>query len=239
VHKGTVTASQSRIVFKLPEYDPMLKIVLKMGKPSREEAVQESMIGLVAQPLVLDRTELDLLQDFSAWMTSEQRRVYSLCQRFLQDRDEADSATQDVFLKAFQALKRTDQKELEDPARWVTRIAVNTCLDRLRSRKWQLWRRRPSSADEQIILSMTASTRPEAEERYFAEQISARLSVALEKLSPRQRAVFTLRHFEDLSMEEIGSILNLDVGTVKAHMFRAINKLRGDLKDLYGVRSKK
>ena len=103
-------------------------------------------MGLMAEPMLAERAESGLLRDFGAWMTSEQRRIYSLCQRFLQDRDEADSATQDVFLKAFQALKREDAKELDDPARWVTRIAVNTCLDRLRSRKWQFWRRRPSPA---------------------------------------------------------------------------------------------
>ena len=61
-----------------------------------------------------------------------------------------------------------------------------------------------------------------------------RLNKALGRLSPRQRMVFSLRHFEDLSLEEIGDILGLDVGTVKAHMFRAISKLRVDLKDLYG-----
>ncbi len=191
------------------------------------------MIGLVAQPILLDRAETDLLHDFAAWMTSEQRRIYSLCQRFLQDRDEADSATQDVFFKAYQALKRQDPKELEDPARWVTRIAVNTCLDRLRSRKWQFWRRRPSAEDEQTILSMAASKAPEAEDQCFAGEIGQRLAVALGKLSARQRAVFTLRHYEDLSLEEIGAILDLDVGTVKAHMFRAIAKLRNDLRDLY------
>src|SRR5260370_27140955 len=192
------------------------------------------MMGLVAQRLLAERTGSGLPRDFSAWMTSEQRRIYALCQRFLQDRDEADSATQDVFLKAFQALKREDAKELDDPARWVTRIAVNTCLDRLRSRKWQFWRRRPPSEDEQTILAMAASTRPEAEDRYFASEIGTRLGLALKKLSPRQRAVFTLRHFEDLSLEEIGGILELDVGTVKAHMFRAVAKLREDLRDLYG-----
>jgi len=190
-------------------------------------------MGLVAQPLVLDRAETGLLHDFAAWMTSEQRRVFSLCQRFLQDRDEADSATQDVFLKAYQALKRLDANELEDPARWITRIAINTCLDRLRSRKWQFWRRRPSPEDERTILSMEASRAPEAEDRYFAGEIGERLAAALEKLSPRQRAVFTLRHYEDLSLEEIGATLDLDVGTVKAHMFRAISKLRNDLHDLY------
>src|SRR5882724_5165296 len=191
------------------------------------------MMGQMVEPLLAERTEPSLLRDFGAWMASEQRRIYALCQRFLQDRDEADSATQDVFLKAYQALKKNDAKELDDPARWVTRIAVNTCLDRLRSRKWQFWRRRPSSEDEQLILSMAASTRPEAEDRYFAGQIGGRLAVAIEKLSPRQRAVFTLRHFEDLSLEEIGAILKLDVGTVKAHMFRAVTKLRQDLRDLY------
>jgi len=192
------------------------------------------MMGVMAEPLLAEQAESGLLRDFGAWMVSEQRRVYSLCQRFLQDRDEADSATQDVFLKAYQALKKEDAKELDDPARWVTRIAVNTCLDRLRSRKWQFWRRRPSPEDEQLILSMAASSSPEAEDRYFAGEIGMRLNQALGRLSPRQRMVFSLRHFEDLSLEEIGDILGLDVGTVKAHMFRAISKLRVDLKDLYG-----
>lgn len=190
------------------------------------------------EPLSAERTgsraTAGILRDFGAWMTSEQRRVYSLCQRFLQDRDEADSATQDVFLKAYQALARQDAQPLEDPARWITRIAVNTCLDRLRSRKWQFWRRRPAPEDEQAILALAQSRSPEAEDHYFAGQIGTRLRKALEKLSPRQRMVFSLRHFEEMSLEEISQTLNLDVGTVKAHMFRAVAKLRGELRDLYG-----
>jgi RNA polymerase sigma-70 factor (ECF subfamily) len=169
-------------------------------------------------------------------MASEQRRVYGLCQHFLQDRDEADCATQDVFLKAYQAVQREDAKTLDDPARWLTRVAVNTCLDRLRSHKWQIWRRRPSPKDEALILSMTASRAPESEAQCFAGEISARLAIALRRLSPRQRAVFTLRHYDEMSLEEIGEVLGLDVGTVKAHMFRAVSKLREDLRDLYGSR---
>jgi len=174
-----------------------------------------------------------VLQDFGAWMTLEQRRVYALCQRLLQDRDEADSATQDVFLKAYQALSKSGAPEIDDPARWLTRIAVNACMDRLRSRKWQLWRRRPSSEDEKAILAKTRSTAPEAEQKYFADQVSRRLRVSLGRLSGRQRAVFTLRHYEGMSLEEIGSHLDLDVGTVKVHMFRAVAKLREELRDLY------
>jgi len=190
-------------------------------------------MGEMAESLVAEPTERALARDFGSWMASEQRRIFALCQRFLDDRDEADCATQDVFLKAYLALER-DAKELDDPARWLTRIAVNTCLDRLRSRKWQFWRRRPSPEDEKTILQMARSGAPEAEARYFASEISVRLKTAMIRLSPRQRAVFTLRHFEELSLEEIGAVLGLDVGTVKAHMFRAVAKLREDLRDLYG-----
>jgi RNA polymerase sigma-70 factor (ECF subfamily) len=67
----------------------------------------------------------------------------------------------------------------------------------------------------------------------FAAQIDQRLARALDKLSVRQRSVFTLRHYEDLSLAEIAEVLQLDVGTVKAHLFRAIEKLRNELRDLY------
>jgi RNA polymerase sigma-70 factor (ECF subfamily) len=111
---------------------------------------------------------------------------------------------------------------------------VNTCLDRLRSKKWQIWRRRPDPETETTILAMTVSRRPEGEQRVIANEIAARLEIALGRLSSRQRAVFTLRHYDEMSLEEIGNILGLDVGTVKAHMFRAVSKLREELKDLYG-----
>src|SRR6266849_2098056 len=158
------------------------------------------MMELMAGPMVAaERGESALLSGFDAWMVSEQRRVFGLCQRFLRDRDEADSATQDVFLKAYQALRKEDAQTLDDPARWLSRIAVNTCLDRLRSRKWQLWRRRPSPEDESLILRMARSPRPESEDRYFASEIMARLDRAMGRLSARQKTVFTLRHYEDLS----------------------------------------
>ena len=190
-------------------------------------------MGQMVEPLLAERAETGLMNDFGAWVTSEQRRVFALCQRLLQDRDEADSATQDVFLKAYLALKRDNAPEIDDPARWLTRIAVNTCLDRLRSKKWQFWRRRPSPEDETTILAMTASKAPGAEARCLAGEIGEQLTLALGRLSARQRAVFTLRHYDDKSLEEIGEILGLDVGTVKAHMFRAVTKLRVELRDLY------
>ena len=66
-----------------------------------------------------------------------------------------------------------------------------------------------------------------------------RISRAMKRLSLRQRAAFTLRHYEDHSLAEIAEIMNLDVGTVKVHLFRATEKLREELHDLYFRRGRK
>jgi len=170
--------------------------------------------------------------NFHAWMLAEQKRVFLLCQRLLQDREDADAATQDVFLKAWLALEKGGGS-IDEPARWLTRIAVNTCLDRLRSRRWQFWRKRPNHQDEALILSMAAVDAPSPEDRAFALEIGQRLTAAMDRLSARQKAVFTLRHYEDRSLDEIAAALEMEVGTVKAHLARALEKLRGELKDLY------
>lgn len=196
------------------------------------------MIGAMADHLDREIQAGVDLRDFGAWMTSEQRRVFLLCRRMLQDADEADSATQDVFLKAYRALKKGfgAAGELDNPGKWVTRIAVNTCLDRLRSKSWRLWQRRPAAVDEEAILQRTPGNHPDAERQVLAKQIQQRLEAALGKLSDRQRAVFSLRHYDAMPLDEIADVLKLDVGTVKAHLFRALAKLRGELKDLYAPR---
>ncbi len=197
------------------------------------------MIGVMAGELKGDVREGVSVSDFGSWMASEQKRIFLLCRRILQDPEEADSATQDVFLKAFRALNKPTGgavKEIESPDKWVTRIAVNTCYDRLRSKAWKIWRRRPAPQEEEGILRMTPAALPDAERQVFAKQIQHRLEVAIAKLSHRQRVVFTLRHYESMALEEIASALKLDSGTVKAHLFRATAKLREELKDLYVAR---
>lgn len=72
----------------------------------------------------------------------------------------------------------------------------------------------------------------------FGEQIARRLAEALDKLSIRQRAVFVLRYYDDRSLNEIAAVLELDVGTVKAHLARAVAKLREQLRDLHEPRNR-
>ena len=172
-------------------------------------------------------------RDFDAWMKAEQRRVFLLSYRFLGDRDEASTVTQEVFLKAHLARTRPGYQEPADLAKWLTRVTVNACLDRLRSRRWRFWRQRPNPEDEQAILSLARDRGPTAEDRVFATEIAQRLTAGIQGLSGRQRSVFVLKHYEDRSLEEIAEILGLNLGTVKAHLARALAKLRKELRDLY------
>lgn len=64
-------------------------------------------MGVMAEPIALDSTSLAQDRDFTSLVHAEQKRIFLLCQRMLQDREEADSATQDVFLKAYKALRNS------------------------------------------------------------------------------------------------------------------------------------
>ena len=190
-------------------------------------------MAVMVNPIAGEHARITAQQDFSVWMQSEQRRVYLLCFRLLRDEDEANSAAQDAFFKAYRATGKTEFTAVDDATRWITRIAVNTCLDRLRSKRWQFWRKRPPKDTEETILQLARSAEPGALDRVCGREIESRLAVAMGKLSLRQKAVFTLRHYDDKSLEEIARTLDLDVGSVKSHLSRALVKMRCELKDLY------
>ncbi|PYQ65502.1 MAG: hypothetical protein DMF54_10830 [Acidobacteria bacterium] len=73
---------------------------------------------------------------------------------------------------------------------------------------------------------------PSPERRAHSREIRERLRQAIETLSPRQKTVFVLKHFEELSIPEIAELTGLDTGTVKSHLFRAAHKIRECLRDL-------
>jgi RNA polymerase sigma-70 factor (ECF subfamily) len=166
--------------------------------------------------------------DFERWMAAEQRRVSLLCLRMVQSREEADNLAQEAFLRAYESMR--DGFAPDEPGKWITRIAVNACLDHLRSRRWQFWKR--TRGVEEAAVAADGAPGPEALVR--AREIGARITAGLARLSDRQRSVFVLRHYEERPLEEIGEILGLDVGTVKAHLSRAVARMRRELTDLYG-----
>ncbi len=152
----------------------------------------------------------------------------------LRDPDEASTAAQDAFLRAYRHQRKPGVSAIEEPARWLTRVAVNVCVDRLKLRRWNLFRKRAAPAEEELVLAFAPAAGPDPERLLFSRQIARRIADAMERLSEKQRAAFVLRHFEGMAFEEIAAALAVDTGTAKTHLCRAFEKLRKELEDLYG-----
>ena len=112
---------------------------------------------------------------------------------------------------------------------WLLRIAVNLVRDHARSRRTSFWKRLVGLDDAEIAEPPTPS--PGQERVLLARAELKAVWAALDLLSPQQREVFLLRFVEEMPLAEIATSLGLRVGTVKAHLFRAIQNVRGQMKE--------
>ena len=171
---------------------------------------------------------------FEYFVRQYQRKITRIAYRLLRDAGEADCAAQESFLRAYQNLN--DFREGSTFETWLTRICINWCKDRLKRRRIVVYlHQAPVEVDEsgpRELTSLAAHPDPTPERRMLSREIRERLHKALDTLSPRQRSVFVLKHFEELSIPEIASLTGLDTGTVKSHLFRAARKIRERLKEL-------
>jgi len=159
-----------------------------------------------------------------------QRKIYRVAYAIVRDDIEADTITQDTFIQAFTNLSKFEGRaEFET---WLTRIAINRSRDFLRRRKFL---RLFSSADDEENRENwiePVDDRPDPEREIMARQLRAAIEKAEKELSPQQQVIFRLRHYESRSLEEIAKLLGLRAGTVRAHLFRAIHKIRQQLEAL-------
>ena len=167
---------------------------------------------------------------FEEIINTHQSRVTRIAYYYLRDPAEVDEAVQDAFLKAFVHLPTFRDELCFDL--WLSRIAVNTCLDRLkaktRRRRWIL----PSNDRIDELIHQEPTREPSAEQRLLASERRDQLLSAVERLPKRQRSIVILNQFEGYSTKEVANTLNLAEATVRVHLFRAIRSLRRLLQPL-------
>jgi RNA polymerase sigma-70 factor (ECF subfamily) len=156
------------------------------------------------------------------------RRVYRIALSYLRNPDEANDVVQETFVKVFQHAARWDAATEAVP--WLMRIAVNQSIDQYRRGKRRGVYHTPLSEGDhdQTIADETASP----EQRAHGGELGERISRAVKTLPESQRAVFVLRHYDGMSLEEISAALNLSLGTVKSSLHRAIHRLRDRLAEV-------
>jgi RNA polymerase sigma-70 factor (ECF subfamily) len=177
---------------------------------------------------------------FEALVRQYDHAVLRLAQHLTGSEQDAEDIHQEAFLKAYRYL---DNFRFECSFyTWIYRIVTNLCLDHLRRRKT----RREDSAtildafgEEMDLLANVPEVRAnfdpirELERKRMAAQIAS----ALDTLTPRERMVFELKHYQGLRLRTIGEMLNTTEETAKNTLFRATKKLRLNLADLRFTRS--
>lgn len=183
---------------------------------------------------LLERVRAGEPEAFEYFVKTYQRKVFRLVYTLLRNAAEADALTQDVFVKAWRAVP--DFKGEAAFETWLNRIAVNAVRDSVRRRRPVVSFADLAAAEEADGNELPRAAEPtdgtSPERDAFSRQIRRRIGEALEALSPRQRAIFVMKHYEERSIAEIGEATGLDDGTVKSHLFRAARKLRQKLEDL-------
>jgi RNA polymerase sigma-70 factor, ECF subfamily len=165
---------------------------------------------------------------WEAFVRQFQRRVYSITSAYTTDRDEAGDMAQDVFLRLFETRNRWAPAEAFIP--WLVRVARNVCLDRLRRKK----ARPPAEdmqADEMLDLASGTAT-PEAE--LVSTRDRQQVWTALRGLGAISREMILLKEIQGLSLQQIGEMLNLPIGTVKSRSNRARLELAEQVLEIRG-----
>jgi RNA polymerase sigma-70 factor (ECF subfamily) len=177
---------------------------------------------------LIDRTLAGDGAAFGVIVERFQRKIYRVAYAIVRDAAEADAVTQDSFVQAYMNLAKFEGRaELET---WLTRIAINKSRDSLRRRRFVSLSSGTSDDDEERSETFEpVDDRPDAERQVASAQLRAAIRRAERTLSSQQQLIFRLRHYENLSLEQIAEQLGLRSGTVRAHLFRAVHKVRQEL----------
>jgi RNA polymerase sigma-70 factor (ECF subfamily) len=167
-------------------------------------------------------------KEFSAVVARHRPQIFRFLLSSTRDVDLAETLTQDCFLKAHR--NWSSFRGESSAMTWLMRIAINLQKDHWRNRRMQFWRRTQSNA---VALDEASEWLPSGErsveQQLLAKERVGQVSKAVDGLSERQRTVFLLRYVEEAELSEIARATGLSEGTVKAHLSRAVAKVRAKL----------
>jgi RNA polymerase sigma-70 factor (ECF subfamily) len=167
-------------------------------------------------------------EEFSRVVERHRPQIFRFLLASTRDMDLAETLTQECFLKAH---RNWGSFRGESTAMtWLMRIAINLQKDHWRNRRMQFWRQtQNNSVDMDEASEWLASGESSVERQLLAQEQVRHVWTAVKGLSERQRTVFLLRYVEEQDLSEIARATGLSEGTVKAHLSRAVGKVRAEL----------
>lgn len=179
------------------------------------------------EPMTIARAD-ERAAEFERVVAIHRPQIFRFLLASTRDIDLAETLTQECFLKAHRnwASFRGESTAMT----WLMRIAINLQKDHWRNRRMQFWRQtRTNAVDLDEASDWLPSGETSQEQRLLARERVSQVWHAVEGLSERQRTVFLLRFVEELELTQIAETTGLSEGTVKAHLSRALARVRGEL----------
>jgi RNA polymerase sigma-70 factor, ECF subfamily len=184
--------------------------------------------GTALEPMTMATAEELAGEEFARVVATHRQQIFRFLLASTRDMDLAETLTQDCFLKAHRHW--SSFRGESSAITWLMRIAINLQKDHWRNRRVQFWRHTRSNAvDSEEASEWLPSGESSPEQQLLAREQVKRVWRAVDGLSERQRTVFLLRYVEELDIAEIGRATGLSEGTVKAHLSRALGRVRGEL----------
>jgi RNA polymerase sigma-70 factor, ECF subfamily len=207
-----------------------------VSERARVTPAPERAVAALEDVALIARAQKGDTAAFEALVHRYDRDVLRLVHRIVQNSDEARDLYQEAFLKIYRNL---DRFRLDSSFyTWLYRVVTNVCLDHLRRRRSRPEDQAPSTAANESDRPQTvdffdaqqdAAANPE--QRVMGDEIGSRIRKAMEQLSPRERMIFEMKHYQGLKLRAIGDALGTSEESVKNSLFRATHKLREQLQD--------
>lgn len=186
----------------------------------REDLGDEELVALAQKG---ERTAFEMLVE------RYKQKAYRIAFDFTRDREEAKDLSQEAFLRAFRHMKGFDRQS--SFYTWFYRILVNLCIDHRRRDKKLSWQPFEEGTETSTEGDGIAGTSSLPDQQAMAGELARRVDAALASLPRNQRTAFILKNYQGLSIREIGQVMKVAEGTVKAHLHRAVTALRQSLAD--------
>jgi RNA polymerase sigma-70 factor, ECF subfamily len=179
------------------------------------------------------QTQRGNMDAFEQLVQRYDKRVLTIAAGYVNSSDDAKDIYQEVFLRVYKGLPKFQYKS--EFSTWLFRITTNVCLShRMRGR-----RHSHTSLDQSVndgdghsnALKDTLSDNTTSDQQIHNAEIILRVEQALKSLSPRQKMVFSLKHYEGYKLREIAEMMKCSEGTVKKYLFEATARLRMQLKE--------
>lgn len=161
---------------------------------------------------------------FRALVERHSRAIFKLAYRMTGNEQDAEDVVQETFLRAYRRLQQFQSRA--NFGTWLHRIGVNCSLDLMRSRQRHEQHREAAPLDQPEAELSLPATDPSPDRVLFSAEVQQKVADVLARLSPKEKAAFVLRHFEGMSIEDIGRTIGVRENAAKNNIFRAVRKLR-------------